>query len=109
MNLPVSQEVTIVLSGRIDDPELLRNTPLKLVNLVVSPTTPRNSTSRNEIGLSALLNGLNSAGQIIVHTPSSRSSPRLLTPSKYRSSSGRECATQTDCEGDTSTVSINSY
>ncbi|XP_014228614.1 probable inactive serine/threonine-protein kinase bub1 [Trichogramma pretiosum] len=131
VDLPVSQEVTIVLSGRIDDPELLlRNAPLKLVNLVLNAgnnnnSSPRGSSPRSAIGstagLGALLQGLSQAGQVILHAPplsprgggaSNCTTPRLLTPSKYRmghhrrrgGGGGRECGTQTDCEADPSST-----
>ncbi|XP_058810763.1 putative uncharacterized protein DDB_G0271982 isoform X3 [Phymastichus coffea] len=106
LRLPISQEVAIVLSGRIENPELLGKSPLKLVNLVVSPSSgsglesadSRRSDSAS-VALSALLNGFN--GSPVILSTGSRNSPRLLTPSKYRLPSGRECATQTDCEGET--------
>uniref|UniRef100_A0ABD2WMR9 CCDC66 domain-containing protein n=1 Tax=Trichogramma kaykai TaxID=54128 RepID=A0ABD2WMR9_9HYME len=136
IDLPVSQEVTIVLSGRIDDPELLlRNAPLKLVNLVlnansINNNSPRGSSPRSSIGstagLGALLQGLSQAGQVILHAPplspragaaggaNNCTTPRLLTPSKYRMAhrrrrgagggGGRECGTQTDCEADPSST-----
>ncbi|XP_016840108.1 MAP7 domain-containing protein 2 isoform X3 [Nasonia vitripennis] len=106
VRLPISQEVAIVLSGRLEDPELLAKSPLKLVNLVVSPrngsSASRNIESGGGISLSALLSGL---GSPVILQTTTRPSPRfaenrLLTPSKYRVASGRECGTQTDCEGD---------
>lgn len=111
MKLPISQDVAIVLSARIDDPELFSKSSLKLVNLVVSPTSPRNSSEncqKNELpsSLNALLTG-GFGSPIVLRTSSSSpkiTQNRLLTPSKYRQSSGRDCGTQTDCEGDEFTV-----
>lgn len=116
MRLPISQEVTILLSGRLEDTELLSKSPLKLVNLVVQSPSPRSrglqdSISRTEsagISLSALLTGLGSP--VVLQATSAGQVPRcpegrLLTPSKYRAPSGRDCGTQTDCEGELSSVS----
>ncbi|XP_011494407.1 PREDICTED: uncharacterized protein LOC105359492 [Ceratosolen solmsi marchali] len=102
LQLPVSQDVAIVLSGRIEDPELLDGkSPLRLVNLVVRPS-PRTRLEA-DLGsgdLGALLDGL---GSSLILQATRRTSPllvgnRLLTPSKYRIPSGRDCSTQTDCE-----------
>ena len=113
VRVPISQEVAIVLSGRIDDPDLLQGkSPLKLVNLVLSPS-PRGgrldsgSGSAGTISLGALLSGLGSSPVILQAT--ARTSPRtvenrLLTPSKYRVPSGRDCGTQTDCEAEAEQV-----
>lgn len=74
---------------------------------MVSPTSTNRLESSNSrisegangsITLSALLNGFN--GSPVILSTCSRNSPRLLTPSKYRLHSGRECATQTDCESE---------
>ncbi|KAJ8678637.1 hypothetical protein QAD02_014424, partial [Eretmocerus hayati] len=121
IRLPVSQEVAIVLSGRIEDPDLLdKSAPLKLVNLVVSPANGGRGSGREGdwtgrnggVTLSALLGGLGgpvllqSASETTVGSPATVGQrfgqKRLLTPSKYRVPSSSECATQTDCEAELS-------
>nr|KAF7421953.1 hypothetical protein H0235_009789 [Vespula pensylvanica] len=103
VQVPISKDVAIVLSGRLEDSELLKKANLQLVNLVVTPS-PRKS--ENESGLSLGLDVLmKNLGSPILAKSSSRISPtitenRLLTPSKYRMTSGRDFGTQTDIESD---------
>ncbi|XP_076755545.1 uncharacterized protein LOC143426191 [Xylocopa sonorina] len=106
VQVPISKDVAIVLSGRLEDSELLDKTAnLQLVNLVLTPT-PRRSEIDTKNNLSV---GLNTFIQYIRNSSfasdSSRISPtivenRLLTPSKYRILNGRDFGTQTDIEND---------
>jgi len=105
LQVPVSKDVAIVLSGRLDDSEILGRTNLQLVNLLVTPSPHRfaeNTMDYLSLGLNAI--GKNASPR----NPrrSSRDAPsyvvqnRLLTPSKYRTSAGRDFGTQTDVESD---------
>ncbi|KAK2581089.1 hypothetical protein KPH14_006129 [Odynerus spinipes] len=103
VQVPISKDVAIVLSGRLEDSELLTKANLQLVNLVVSPSPRKleNDTSLS-LGLDVLMRNL---GNPNLAKSSSRISPtiienRLLTPSKYRVTSGRDFGTQTDIESD---------
>ncbi|XP_066599046.1 putative uncharacterized protein DDB_G0271982 isoform X3 [Prorops nasuta] len=102
VQVPVSKEVAIVLSGRLEDSDLLNKANLQLVNLVVTPSPRRDETGPNSLtlGLNALMKGFEGS---VCKTPA-RLSPRivenrLLTPSKYRIK-GRDFGTQTDVESD---------
>lgn len=106
LQVPVSKDVAIVLSGRLEDPEILSRANLQLVNLVMTPSPRRfaeNTTDYFSLGLNAIVRNNGSprnprrssrdASSIIVEN-------RLLTPSKYRTSAGRDFGTQTDVESD---------
>ncbi|XP_029032751.1 myb-like protein X [Osmia bicornis bicornis] len=104
VQVPISKDVAIVLSGRLEDSEILNKANLQLVNLVLTPT-PRaieNNSNNLSVGLNTLIHNLGSSN----FSPSSSRIPstivenRLLTPSKYRSMNGRDFATQTDIEND---------
>lgn len=103
LQVPISKDVAIVLSGRLEDSELLKKANLQLVNLVVTPS-PRKSENESalSLGLDVLMKNL---GSPILAKSSTKISPtitenRLLTPSKYRMTSGRDFGTQTDIESD---------
>lgn len=106
LQVPVSKDVAIVLSGRLEDPEILSRANLQLVNLVMTPSPHRfaeNTADYFSLGLNAIVRNNGSprnprrssrdASSIIVEN-------RLLTPSKYRTSAGRDFGTQTDVESD---------
>ncbi|XP_043502929.1 histone-lysine N-methyltransferase, H3 lysine-79 specific-like isoform X1 [Polistes fuscatus] len=103
VQVPISKDVAIVLSGRLEDSELLKKANLQLVNLVVTPS-PRKSENESSLslGLDVLMKNLGSP--ILAKSSSKISSTitenRLLTPSKYRVISGRDFGTQTDIESD---------
>ncbi|CAD1469900.1 unnamed protein product, partial [Heterotrigona itama] len=105
VQVPVSKDVAIVLSGRLEDSDLLNKANLQLVNLVLTPTPRRlenNSNNNLCVGLNSLMQNIGCSNL----TPnSSRISSiivenRLLTPSKYRATNGRDFGTQTDIEND---------
>ncbi|XP_032664253.1 mitogen-activated protein kinase kinase kinase kinase 4 isoform X3 [Odontomachus brunneus] len=112
LQVPVSKDVAIVLSGRLDDPEILSRANLQLVNLQLVTPSPRrfdNATRGLSLGLSTIMKN-NVATMLSPRNPR-RCSPRsdsasivvenrLLTPSKYRTSAGRDFGTQTDVESD---------
>ncbi|XP_014476393.1 PREDICTED: putative uncharacterized protein DDB_G0271982 isoform X2 [Dinoponera quadriceps] len=109
LQVPVSKDVAIVLSGRLDDAELLSRANLQLVNLVMTPSPHRfdNAAKGLSLGLSAIMKNNATTTMPSPRRCSSRSDPasfvvenRLLTPSKYRTSSGRDFGTQTDVEPD---------
>lgn len=106
LQVPVSKEVAIVLSGRLEDPEILSRANLQLVNLVMTPSPRRyveNTTDYLSLGLNTILRNNGSprnprrssrdSSSIVVEN-------RLLTPSKYRTPAGRDFGTQTDVESD---------
>lgn len=106
LQVPVSKDVAIVLSGRLEDPEILSRANLQLVNLVMSPSSRRfaeNIADYFPLGLNAIMRNSGSprnskrssrdASSIVVEN-------RLLTPSKYRTPAGRDFGTQTDVESD---------
>lgn len=95
LQVPVSKEVAIVLSGRLEDPEILSRANLQLVNLVMSPSPRRCAGNAAD----CLTLGLNAFGKRDDLASSRVVQNRLLTPSKYRSS-GRDFGTQTDVESD---------
>lgn len=105
VQVPVSKDVAIVLSGRLEDSELLNKANLQLVNLVLTPT-PRqlenNSNTNLSVGLNSLIQNIGNSN----FTSNSFKIPpvivenRLLTPSKYRITNGRDFGTQTDVEND---------
>ncbi|XP_011876566.1 PREDICTED: trichohyalin isoform X2 [Vollenhovia emeryi] len=104
LQVPVSKDVAIVLSGRLEDPEILSRANLQLVNLVMTPSPRRfDSADYFSLGLNTLMRNNRSPRN---PTRSSRDTPsivvenRLLTPSKYRTSAGRDFGTQTDVESD---------
>lgn len=105
VQVPVSKDVAIVLSGRLEDSDLLNKANLQLVNLVLTPTPRKlenNSNNNLRVGLSSLVRNVGSSNL----TPSSSRvskmivENRLLTPSKYRATNGRDFGTQTDIEND---------
>lgn len=106
LQVPVSKDVAIVLSGRLEDPEILSRANLQLVNLVMSSSPRRfaeNTADYFPLGLNAIMRNsgsprnpkrsLRDASSIVVEN-------RLLTPSKYRTPAGRDFGTQTDVESD---------
>ncbi|CAL7946778.1 unnamed protein product [Xylocopa violacea] len=106
VQVPISKDVAIVLSGRLEDSELLNKTAnLQLVNLVLTPS-PRKSEIDSKNNLSVDLNTfIQRIGNSSFASNSSRISStivenRLLTPSKYRILNGRDFGTQTDIEND---------
>lgn len=104
LQVPISKDVAIVLSGRLEDPDILSRANLQLVNLVVSPSRfAGNIADYLSLGLNAI--GKNPSPRNPWRPPSKDASScivqnRLLTPSKYRTSAGRDCGTQTDVESD---------
>lgn len=97
IRIPVSKDVAIVLSGRLEDAELLNKANLQVVNLVMTPTPRKNEVNHIISGLNALVNNCNS--NYITKKVSPRFvENRLLTPSKYRTPNSRDCGTQTDSE-----------
>jgi len=105
LQVPVSKDVAIVLSGRLDDPEILNRTNLQLVNLLVTSSPRRfggNTMDYLSLGLNAI--GKNASPRNPRRSSRDASSyvvqNRLLTPSKYRTSAGRDFGTQTDVESD---------
>ncbi|XP_015590925.1 DNA ligase 1 isoform X2 [Cephus cinctus] len=113
IQLPVSKDVAIVLSGRLDDPEILKTANLQLVNLVVTPS-PRNiENGANTLatGLTALVQSLGSpAGRkssLKLGTSPRIVENRILTPSKYRTFNGRDFGTQTEANQDLQVLQDN--
>lgn len=111
LQVPVSKDVAIVLSGRLDDPDILSRANLQLVNLVMTPSPHRfdNAAKNLSLGLSAIMknNATMTLSPRNLRRCSSRADSasivvqnRLLTPSKYRTPLGRDCGTQTDVESD---------
>ncbi|XP_011346265.1 histone-lysine N-methyltransferase, H3 lysine-79 specific isoform X2 [Ooceraea biroi] len=105
LQVPVSKDVAIVLSGRLEDSEILSKANLQLVNLVVTPSPCRfagNAADYLSLGLNAI--GRNGSARNPRRSSRDASScvvqNRLLTPSKYRTSAGRDFGTQTDVESD---------
>lgn len=108
LQVPVSTDMTIVLSGRLEDPEILSRANLQLVNLVMTPSPRKfveNTADYLSLGLNAIMRNNGSPKNLRI---SSRDRPtssivvenRLLTPSKYRTPAGRDFGTQTDVESD---------
>lgn len=105
LQVPVSKDVAIVLSGRLEDPEILSRANLQLVNLVMTPSPRRFSENADyfSLGLNTIMRNNGSprnprrssrdTSSIVVEN-------RLLTPSKYRTPAGRDFGTQTDVESD---------
>ncbi|XP_020290220.1 trichohyalin [Pseudomyrmex gracilis] len=107
LQVPVSKDVAIVLSGRLEDPDILSRANLQLVNLVMTPSPRRfaeNTADYLSLGLNTILrkNGSarNSSRKSLRDTASVVVENRLLTPSKYRTPAGRDFGTQTDVESD---------
>lgn len=104
LQVPISKDVAIVLSGRLEEPELLNKANLQLVNLVLTPTPTRfdNNPSNLSAGLNALVqnSGAMNFACGASRIPSTIVEDRLLTPSKYRLANGRDFGTQTDVESD---------
>lgn len=108
LQVPVSKDVAIVLSGRLEDPEILSRANLQLVNLVMTPS-PRKFTENTadylSLGLNTIMRNNGSPRNPRRSSRDSASSStlvenRLLTPSKYRTLAGRDFGTQTDVESD---------
>ncbi|KAG5310561.1 CCD66 protein, partial [Acromyrmex insinuator] len=106
LQMPVSKDVAIVLSGRLEDPEILSRANLQLVNLVMTPSPRKFAESAADyfsLGLNTIMRNNTSprnprrssrdASSTVVEN-------RLLTPSKYRMPAGRDFGTQTDVESD---------
>ncbi|XP_076679886.1 uncharacterized protein LOC143375050 isoform X2 [Andrena cerasifolii] len=104
VQVPISKDVAIVLSGRLEDPELLSKANLQLVNLVLTPTPRRfdNDPSNLSAGLNTLVHNSGAMNFTCAapRIPSTIVENRLLTPSKYRLANGRDFGTQTDVESD---------
>jgi hypothetical protein len=106
LQVPVSKDVAIVLSGRLENPEILSRANLQLVNLVMTPS-PRKFTENTadylSLGLNTLMRNHGSPRNLRKSSRDAASTiieNRLLTPSKYRTSAGRDFGTQTDVESD---------
>ncbi|XP_046413254.1 uncharacterized protein LOC124176261 isoform X1 [Neodiprion fabricii] len=101
IQLPVSSEIAIVLSGRLQDPEILNASNLQ-VNLVVTPTPTKSESVPNLFSVSntPLSNVISPAtiSHASQHRYAKTTDTRLLTPSKYRTTIAREFGTQTDLE-----------
>lgn len=104
LQVPVSKDVAIVLSGRLEDPEILSRANLQLVNLVMTPSPRRfaENTDYFSLGLNTIMrnNGSPRNPRRSSRGTSSIVENRLLTPSKYRTPAGRDFGTQTDVESD---------
>lgn len=107
LQVPVSKDVAIVLSGRLEDPEILSRANLQLVNLVMTPSPRRfaeNTAEYFSLGLNTIKRNNGSPRNLRKSSRDSVSSAlvenRLLTPSKYRMMAGRDFGTQTDVESD---------
>ncbi|XP_029676848.1 myb-like protein X isoform X3 [Formica exsecta] len=107
LQVPVSKDVAIVLSGRLEDPEILSRANLQLVNLVMTPSPRRfaeNTAEYFSLGLNTIKRNNESPRNLRKSSRDSASSAlvenRLLTPSKYRMMAGRDFGTQTDVESD---------
>lgn len=112
LQVPVSKDVAIVLSGRLDDPEILSRANLQLVNLVMTPSPYRfdNAAKGLSLGLGTIMRNSATTTRLSPRNPrrfSDRSDSaslvvenRLLTPSKYRIPAGRDFGTQTDVESE---------
>lgn len=100
LRLPVSKEVAIVLTGRIEDSELL--------NLVVNAdeNSSRKKDNSNS-SVNAFVRSIQPLAKNSSCSPRDKSIEyRLLTPSKYRTLTGRDCATQTDGENEPNDVTL---
>ncbi|XP_011263872.2 myb-like protein X isoform X1 [Camponotus floridanus] len=108
LQVPVSKDVAIVLSGRLEDPEILSKANLQLVNLVMTPSPRKfaeNTVDYLSLGLNTIMRNNGSPRNPRKSSRDSISSSsfvenRLLTPSKYRTLAGRDFGTQTDVESD---------
>lgn len=108
LQVPVSKDVAIVLSGRLEDPEILSKANLQLVNLVMTPSPRKfaeNTVDYLSLGLNTVMRNNGSPRNPRKSSRDSISSSnfvenRLLTPSKYRTLAGRDFGTQTDVESD---------
>ncbi|KAL6438553.1 hypothetical protein ACFW04_004550 [Cataglyphis niger] len=105
LQVPVSKDVAIVLSGRLEDPEILSRANLQLVNLVMTPRRfAENTADYLSLGLNTIMRNNGSPRNPRKSSRDSASSAfvenRLLTPSKYRTLAGRDFGTQTDVESD---------
>ncbi|XP_053989562.1 uncharacterized protein LOC128882029 isoform X2 [Hylaeus volcanicus] len=96
VQVPISKDVAIVLSGRLEDSELLNKANLQLVNLVLtpSPTNFQSNTTNVSVGLNSFVHNLGNLNFTSINEK------RLLTPSKHRTMNGRDFGTQTDIEND---------
>ncbi|XP_070168627.1 myb-like protein X [Polyergus mexicanus] len=107
LQVPVSKDVAIVLSGRLEDPKILSRANLQLVNLMMTPSPRRfadNTAEYFSLGLNTIKRNNESPRNPRKSSRDSASSTlvenRLLTPSKYRMIAGRDFGTQTDVESD---------
>lgn len=106
LQVPVSKDVAIVLSGRLEDPDILNRANLQLVNLVMSPSPRKlDNAGLSSLGLNTIVRNNGGASPRNPRRSSRDASStmvesRLLTPSKYRLSAGRDFGTQTDVESD---------
>lgn len=104
LQVPVSKEVAIVLSGRLDDPEILGKANLQLVNLMMTPSPRKFENTMNSLsfGLNTIMRSGASPRNMrnCSRASSTTVENRLLTPSKYRTPAGRDFGTQTDIESD---------
>lgn len=94
-----------VLSGRLDDPEILNRSNLQVVNLVMT-TSPREKMDKGPAinafiaGLvnNPIVTNLPNFSRTNITSPKYSDENRMLTPRKYRCSTGRDFGTQTDNE-----------
>lgn len=107
LQVPVSKDVAIVLSGRLEDPEILSRANLQLVNLVMTPSPRRfaeNTAEYLSLGVNTIMRNNGSPRKSRKSSRDGASSAlvenRLLTPRKYRTLGGRDFGTQTDVESD---------
>ncbi|KAK0162252.1 hypothetical protein PV327_008604 [Microctonus hyperodae] len=106
IRLPLNKEVAIVLTGKIEDTNFLDGNNLQLLNLVMNQSQKyeHNSNVINANNINALIKNFSNL-ELDKNISGTSSSPaiienRLLTPSKYRTPSGRDFGTQTDGETD---------
>ncbi|XP_076292440.1 uncharacterized protein LOC143214847 isoform X1 [Lasioglossum baleicum] len=95
IQVPISKDVAIVLSGTLDNSELLNKANLQLVNLVLTPSPRKLENSSSNLLVNSLVHSLGTS-----RIPSTIVENRLLTPSKYRVANGRDFGTQTDVENE---------
>ncbi|XP_048514861.1 zinc finger CCCH domain-containing protein 13 [Athalia rosae] len=99
--IPLSTEIAIVLSGRVYDPEILNASNLQ-VNLIVAPSPTKSQSLSNSVSTGETVLPILTSRAVATDVSQDRNLDtkvsRLLTPSKYRSTLGREFGTQTDVE-----------
>ncbi|XP_036147578.1 histone-lysine N-methyltransferase, H3 lysine-79 specific [Monomorium pharaonis] len=106
LQVPVNKDVTIVLSGRLENPEILNKTNLQVTSLVMTSNPRRfsdNTTDYFSLRLNTIVKSNGSPDDSWKSTRNVSSTVienRLLTPSKYRMPAGRDFGTQTGMESD---------